>query len=120
MPKKFHISLPNQKQRVSILRLTLKDVKLEDDFPYEEIARQTEGLSGSDLKELCRTAAMAPIQEYMGTLKGDLSSLETKSKNVGAPLFKIFFIHWFTNSVVLGRILTSGPLWGTIFTSKRG
>ena len=49
----------------------LKETELEIDFPLGELAEQTEGLSGSDLKELCRNAAMAPVREYMKKVEGD-------------------------------------------------
>lgn len=43
----------------------LKDTKTAPDFKTEMLAQQTDGLSGSDLRELCRDAAMVPVREYM-------------------------------------------------------
>lgn len=43
----------------------LKDTKVEPNFPIKELAHRTDGLSGSDLKELCRNAAMIPMREFM-------------------------------------------------------
>lgn len=43
----------------------LKDTKLSPDFSFEDLAEQADGLSGSDLKELCRNAAMVPVREFM-------------------------------------------------------
>lgn len=66
MPKKFSVSLPGKDQRRRILQLVLKDTKTDpDDFDLEYVAKITAGLSGSDLKEACRDAAMAPVREYM-------------------------------------------------------
>lgn len=39
--------------------------KLEPDFSISTLARRADGLSGSDLKETCRNAAMAPVRELM-------------------------------------------------------
>ncbi|GAA6019256.1 hypothetical protein JCM10207_005055 [Rhodosporidiobolus poonsookiae] len=65
MPKRFAIRLPDAAQRRNILQLMLKDLNLEHGFSVEELVRKTDGLSGSDLKEACRNAAMMPVREYM-------------------------------------------------------
>jgi SpoVK/Ycf46/Vps4 family AAA+-type ATPase len=55
MPLQIKISLPDWSQRVQILQLLLdKTAALHSDFDFGLIADQTEGWSGSDLKELCR------------------------------------------------------------------
>lgn len=38
-------------------------------FDLGQVVAQTEGYSGSDLKELCRNAAMGPVREFIKTLK---------------------------------------------------
>jgi ATPase family AAA domain-containing protein 1 len=43
----------------------LQDTKTAPGFPIEELARATVDFSGSDLRELCRNAAMVPVREYM-------------------------------------------------------
>lgn len=66
MPKKFPVSLPDKGQRLRILQLLLKDTKTDPSgFNMEYIARVTAGMSGSDIKEACRDAAMAPVREYI-------------------------------------------------------
>lgn len=65
MPKKFPVSLPSKEQRRRILQLILKDTKTDPEFSLEYITKVTAGMSGSDIKEACRDAAMAPVREYM-------------------------------------------------------
>jgi SpoVK/Ycf46/Vps4 family AAA+-type ATPase len=66
MPKKFPVPLPDLQQRRRILQLVLSNSKLDPDhFDLEYIARVTAGMSGSDIKEACRDAAMAPMREYI-------------------------------------------------------
>lgn len=43
----------------------LQGTKTEPSFSIEELARITVDFSGSDLRELCRNAAMVPVREYM-------------------------------------------------------
>jgi ATPase family AAA domain-containing protein 1 len=66
MPKKFAVPLPGRDQRRRILQLILQDTKADPghlDLDY--IADVMAGMSGSDIKEACRDAAMAPVREYM-------------------------------------------------------
>lgn len=65
MPKKFAIELPDASQRKRILKLILKDTKLSSDFDIDQLVIETEGMSGSDLTEACRDAAMVPVREYI-------------------------------------------------------
>lgn len=43
----------------------LRDVILDFTFDIDILAKRTDGLSGSDLKELCRNAACQPVREQM-------------------------------------------------------
>lgn len=66
MPKKFPVPLPGLEQRRRILQLVLGNTKRDsENFDLDYIARVTAGMSGSDLKEACRDAAMAPMREYI-------------------------------------------------------
>lgn len=65
MPKKFSINLPDQTQRKRILKLILKDTVVSPSFDLEELVEKTAGMSGSDLTEACRDAAMVPVREYI-------------------------------------------------------
>lgn len=40
------------------------------------LAELTQGLSGSDLREMCRNAAMVPVREFVRDTKGDKGLLE--------------------------------------------
>lgn len=66
MPKKFPVSLPRREQRRRILEIVLEGTKTDpDEFDIGHVAKITAGMSGSDIKEACRDAAMAPVREYM-------------------------------------------------------
>ncbi len=66
MPKKFPITLPSEPQRLRILGLVLKDTRVDKThFDLEYLVRIMAGMSGSDIKEACRDAAMMPVREYI-------------------------------------------------------
>lgn len=75
MPKKFPVPLPGREQRLRILQLVLGDTKRDPEFNLEYIARVTEGMSGSDIKEACRDAAMVPMREYIREHKASGASM---------------------------------------------
>jgi ATPase family AAA domain-containing protein 1 len=77
MPKKFPVPLPGKDQRSRILQLVLGDTKRDVDFDLDYVARVTAGMSGSDLKEACRDAAMIPMREY---IRASRASGESMSK----------------------------------------
>jgi SpoVK/Ycf46/Vps4 family AAA+-type ATPase len=66
MPKKFPVSLPSNSQRRRILKLILKDTKTDpENFDIDYLTRVMAGMSGSDIKEACRDAAMVPVREFI-------------------------------------------------------
>ena len=66
MPKKFPVSLPNANQRRRIFKLILRDTKIDKpNFEFDQLVRLSAGISGSDIKEACRDAAMCPVREYI-------------------------------------------------------
>lgn len=66
LPKRFPVSLPNAEQRYKILSVFLKDENLDPkDFDLDYIVQCTVQMSGSDLRELCRDAALTAAREYI-------------------------------------------------------
>jgi len=94
MPKRFAVGLPDREQRLRILTLMLNGTSLVPDFPLDRLAFRTEGLSGSDLKEVCRNAAMMPVREYMKKADGDRELLE-KDREEGFKLRPLRFEDFF-------------------------
>ncbi|XP_043197489.1 outer mitochondrial transmembrane helix translocase-like [Amphibalanus amphitrite] len=77
MPAAFHIGKPTLPQRKSILHLVMRGESASDDIDFNRLAKLTDGFTGSDLRELCRTAAIYPVRDYMtspsATVFGGLS-----------------------------------------------
>jgi len=82
MPRSFMFDLPDEDQREEILTVLLRGTDCHSSFDVKALAEKTDRYSGSDLKELCRYAAMIPIREVLKSKMSlqDINSLSsTKS-----------------------------------------
>jgi len=87
MPKTFAIGKPDASQRRSILAKILKDAKVdEQEFNLELIVERTRGYSGSDLRELCREAALLPVREYIKENYNYKSGKLSRDENDNLPV----------------------------------
>jgi len=77
VPRRFEVPLPSKQHRMQILRTILKNEKLVEGFDFDSVASITSGYSGSDLKELCKAGALAPLRSYIdsGETASDLRPL---------------------------------------------
>ncbi|CAA7024817.1 unnamed protein product [Microthlaspi erraticum] len=62
--RRIMVGLPSIESREKILRTLLSKEKT-DDLDFHELGQMTEGYSGSDLKNLCITAAYRPVRELI-------------------------------------------------------
>lgn len=83
LPKRYAVGLPSAVQRRKIFQLLLKKASLSPDFSIDRLVDATEGYSGSDIKEMCRNAAMIPLREY---LKIHGRELEKRTVRAGPEL----------------------------------
>jgi SpoVK/Ycf46/Vps4 family AAA+-type ATPase len=61
----------------------LKDTETDANLDYTELVNITEGFSGSDLRELCRNAAMLCVREAIKQqMKGDSFDVRTMTEEV--------------------------------------
>ncbi|XP_044468135.1 uncharacterized protein LOC123197796 isoform X1 [Mangifera indica] len=75
--RKIMVGLPSVKNREMILRTLLSKEKAED-LDFKELAAITEGYTGSDLKNLCVTAAYRPVRELIQ--KERMKDMERKKR----------------------------------------
>ncbi len=59
------VNPPNVEERIEILQIYTRKTPLAPDVDLKEIARRTEGYTGSDLKALVREAALSALREDM-------------------------------------------------------
>ncbi|XP_045816544.1 outer mitochondrial transmembrane helix translocase-like isoform X1 [Trifolium pratense] len=79
-PQAFEIGMPNQKERAEILKIILKDEKVEDNIDFGSIAKSCKGYTGSDLFDLCKKAAYFPIRELLDYEKKGKQSPEQEPR----------------------------------------
>lgn len=63
--RRIMVGLPSTENREKILRTLLAKEKVDLGLDIKELATMTEGYSGSDLKNLCTTAAYRPVRELI-------------------------------------------------------
>ncbi|XP_021274759.1 spastin isoform X2 [Herrania umbratica] len=75
--RRIMVGLPSIESRELILKTLLAKEKVEE-LDFKELATMTEGYSGSDLKNLCVTAAYRPVRELIQQER--LKDLEKKKR----------------------------------------
>jgi len=58
MPLKFYVPLPKKPQREEIFKKVLQHENVSEDIDYATLGDRSEGLSGSDITEVCRQAVI--------------------------------------------------------------
>jgi len=69
LPRRLLVDLPDVENRLKILKIILKDEEVDSKVDLLELAKLTEGFSGSDLHNLCIAAAYQPIREFLTSEK---------------------------------------------------
>ncbi|KAI4348024.1 hypothetical protein L6164_008787 [Bauhinia variegata] len=63
--RRIMVGLPSVENREMILKTLLAKEKVDENMDFKELAVMTEGYTGSDLKNLCTTAAYRPLRELI-------------------------------------------------------
>nr|CAH7743351.1 unnamed protein product [Callosobruchus chinensis] len=71
LEKRIYIPLPGLEGREAVLRINLREVKLEPDIDLKMIARRLEGYSGADITNVCRDASMMSMRRKISGLRPD-------------------------------------------------
>ncbi len=80
LEKRIYIPLPNFDGRVSLLKINLKEVTLDDDVKLEEIAERLDGYSGSDITTVCRDTSMMGMRRIIDGLSIEQIQLISKDE----------------------------------------
>jgi len=66
MPLTFKLGLPDRGQRKEIITTIMRMEEIDESLDMFRLAKLTEGFSGSDIRELCRSAAVNRVKELTG------------------------------------------------------
>ena len=110
LPCQLEVPMPSAAARASILRVLLAGERCEEALLREggdaRVAVLTENFSGSDLRELVKTAALVPVREAIGAGGGKGASVR--------PLGLVDLLH------ALGSVRPSGVKAAQYFTAAQG
>jgi len=96
------VDKPDFEGRVKILKVHMKNVKMDDDVDVEEVARLTAGLAGADLANIVNEAALLAGRKSQKTVKQQdifeaveraLAGLAKKSRRINPKEKKIVAYH---------------------------
>ncbi|KAI4933823.1 uncharacterized protein J4E92_003492 [Alternaria infectoria] len=85
LPRRLLVDLPTQADRKEILRIHLKGEQLDDSVDLADIAKRTPFYSGSDLKNIAVSAALACVKEENEQAAIAAAKATTESESEPAP-----------------------------------
>ncbi|XP_010539205.1 PREDICTED: katanin p60 ATPase-containing subunit A-like 2 [Tarenaya hassleriana] len=69
LEKRILVPLPEPEARQAMFEELLSSRPEEESLPYDLLVEKTEGYSGSDIRSLCKEAAMQPVRRLMAVLE---------------------------------------------------
>ncbi|MDP2951834.1 MAG: AAA family ATPase, partial [Chloroflexota bacterium] len=87
----FELPVPDEKARLEIFKVHTRGKPLAEDVDLSALAATTEGMVGSDIEALCRTASMLAIREFLSQREAAISRPEKDdfpASRIGARHFQ--------------------------------
>ena len=118
--RQIHVELPDLKERMEIFQVHLRNLKLEDDFDLEFLAKHTPGFSGADIANVCNEAALTAArknksaidkQDFLDAVDRLIGGLEKKSKIITPQEKKSIAHHEAGHATVSWLLPNANPLF---------
>ena len=118
--RQIHVELPDLKERMEIFQVHLRNLKLEDDFDLEFLAKHTPGFSGADIANVCNEAALTAArknksaidkQDFLDAVDRNIGGLEKKSKIITPQEKKSIAHHEAGHATVSWLLPNANPLF---------
>lgn len=117
--RQIHVDLPDLNERVEILGVHLRPLKLAADIDPELMARQMPGFSGADIANVCNEAALIAAryqhtevtrQDFVDAIDRVVGGLEKKSKVMTASEKRTIALHEAGHATVSWLLEHANPL----------
>lgn len=77
--KRIYVSLPNRESRIHLFNQYTRRLQMESSLKIEDLAKLSDGYSGSDVKDICQSAQLRVVDELFQSGKGLDSDANTRS-----------------------------------------
>ncbi len=77
--KRIYVSLPNRESRIHLFDQYTRKLQMESSLKIEDLAKISDGYSGSDVKDICQSVQLRVVDELFQSGKGLDSDANTRS-----------------------------------------
>lgn len=77
--KRIYVSLPNRESRIHLFDQYTRRLQMESSLKIEDLAKISDGYSGSDVKDICQSVQLRVVDELFQSGKGLDSDANTRS-----------------------------------------
>ena len=84
--KRVFVPLPNSQARLEMFKILSKNLKLASDVDFEELARLTDGYSGSDIRDIFQSAQLKVVREFFEL--GDPADKQSSARQITMQDFR--------------------------------
>ena len=118
--RQIHVELPDLKERMEIINVHIRNLKVAEDFDLEFLAKHTPGFSGADLANVCNEAALTAArkdetsiskQDFLDAVDRIVGGLEKKSKIITPEEKKSIAFHEAGHATVSWLLPNAHPLF---------
>jgi ATP-dependent metalloprotease FtsH len=117
--RQIFVDMPDVNERVEILKVHLKPLKLDETVDVDFLARQTPGFSGADLANICNEAALIAArrnksavekQDFLDAVDRVIGGLEKKNKIITTEEKRAIAFHEAGHATVSWLVEHASPL----------
>ena len=117
--RQIHVELPNYNERKGIFEVHVRNLKLAEDVDLEFFSKQTPGLSGADIANVCNEAALIAARngkqsieksDFLAAIDRIIGGLEKRGNIISPDEKKTIAIHESGHATVSWMLKHASPL----------